>query len=214
MPLWKNLFAEKEQASKQPKIRNSKMKRRIVVALAVLGVCMVTTASASAHLFHATKLGTLLGQQTGSQVFTTKTGGLPVACTSAVTTGSVTALLGLHQLVTVTYTGCTVLSIVKADISPAVYLLSADGLAAIEKTIEIKILGSGTSNCSIKVLPQDLGTVKYKTDPSNSAALIEESEVEGITSDGSGGECGTANTGGTYTGNNLIRLDGGSLGWS
>ncbi len=189
------------------------MKRMIVVALAVLGVCMATTASASAHLFHASNTGKLLGLSTNNQIFTAFAGAkTPVTCTHAATTGTVTALLALHQLVTVTYSKCEAF-LSPTTISPAEYLLSADGLAAIVNTIEIKVGGFG--NCTIKVLPQDLGTVKYETDPSNSAALLELSAVTGIKSDGSGGECGTNNTGGTYTGNNLIRLDGapGIISW-
>ena len=191
------------------------MKRIIVVALAVLGVCMTATVSASAHDFTASKLGTLLGKQTGNQVFTTTSGGSAVTCTTAATTGSITALLGLHQLVSVFYSGCTVPLANKVDISTAKYLLSADGLAAIESAITIKvetILG----NCTITVDPQDLGTVKYDTDPSNSSALLELSAVTGIVSLSSGEPCGPKGTltGGTYTGNNLIIEDGGSLSWS
>ncbi len=187
------------------------MKRMIVVALAVLGVCMAATASVSAHEFHASKTGKLLGLSTSSWVFTLKTGGGAVTCKHVTTTGTITALLALHQLVNVFYSGCEAF-LSPMEIGTAKYLLSADGLAAIENTIVIKVGGVG--NCTITLKPQDLGTVKFKTDSSNSAALIEESAVAGIVSTGSGGECGTNNTGGTYTGNNLIFEDGGSLSWT
>ena len=191
------------------------MKRMIVLALAVVGMCMATTASASANLFHASKTGKLLGLSEGTQVFTTSSGGTAVKCEHAATTGTVTALLALHQLVTVVYTKCTVEGF-PADITPAQFLLSADGLAAVENTITIvallPVILGGT--CTIKVGPQDLGTSKYDKDPLNSAALLQLAAVTGITSTGSGGACGTGELiGGTYTGNNLIILDGGSLSW-
>jgi hypothetical protein len=186
------------------------VRRIIVVALAVLGVCLAATASASAHLFHASKTGKLLGLSEGNQVFTPKAGGAEVICKHAVTTGTITALLGLHQLVTVVYSNCAVLG-QTTHISPAEYLLSADGLAAIVNTIFINVLG--LAPCQITVKPQDLLHVAYDTDPLNSAALLELSLVHSIVSTGSGGGCGTNNTGGTYTGNNLVFEDGGALGW-
>jgi hypothetical protein len=187
------------------------MKRIIVVALAVLGVCMAVTASASAHLFHATLLGgELLGLSTGTQIFKTKAGGAAVECSHAVTLGLVAALLGLHQLVTVNYSGCLEAGIVRIHISSAQYLLSADGLVAIEKTIKILVLGPPL-HCSITVPPQSLLGVTYKNSGKN---IVEESKVHSIVSTGTGGECGTANTGGTYTGNNEISEDGGTLSWS
>jgi hypothetical protein len=201
-----------EPASK-PRQRSSKVKRMIVVALAVLGVCMAATSSASSHEFHATLLGgELLGSAfNGSiQKFVPFSGGGAVECKKATTTGLVAALLGLHQLVSVFYSECTAFGVTKVHISTAKYLLSADGLAAIENTILINVLSPG--NCTITVHPQDLGTVLYTT---KGTELIEKSEVTGIASLGSGGLCGTAdNLGGTYTGENLIIEDGGSLGWS
>ncbi len=187
------------------------MRRMIVVALAVLGVCMAATASASAHLFHATAApGTLLGLQTSNQIFTTEAGGKEVICKHATTTGTIKEKLGLHQLVEVVYTECTVAGFT-ADISPAQYLFSADGLAAIENTIVITALIPFVG-CSIKVGPQDLGTVKYEN---KGTEIIETSSVKGIVSTGSGGECGGAHTGGTYEGTNLIMEAGAgnSLNW-
>lgn len=183
------------------------MKRMIGVALAVLGVCMVATASASAFLFHATLVpGTLLGKATNTQKFVAFSGSGTVECTSATTTGSITQKLALTQLVTVVYSSCAAFGF-PTSISAAKYVLSADGLAAIENTIVISVKGV----CTITVKPQDLGTVKYKNSGNN---ILEESAVTGITSTGSGGVCGGANTGGTYTGNNEVSEDGGILSWS
>ncbi len=184
------------------------MKRIRVVALAVLCVCLAVTASASAQQFHATVApGTLLGKALNVQKFVPFAGAGTVECTTAATTGSITAALSLHQLVTVNYGSCKAFGFVNVDIGPAKYLLSADGLAAIEGTIGINVLGI----CTLTVKAQDLGTVKYKNSGKN---IVEESAVTGIVSTGSGGVCGTANTGGTYTGNNEVSEDGGgTLSW-
>jgi hypothetical protein len=192
------------------------MKRITVVAFAVLCVCMAATASASAHLFHASKTGKLLGSATSEQVFLTEPGGNNVTCTKAATTGTVTELLALQQAVEVVYSGCTAFSFVNVDISPAKYLLSADGLAAITNTITILVLKTFLNeDCTITVHPQNLGTVKYNTDKPNASAILQLSEITGILSLSSGGKCGTAgdHSGGTYTGSNLIILDGGAIGW-
>jgi hypothetical protein len=182
------------------------MKRMIVVALAVVGVCMTATASASAHLFHSTlDSGTLLGLQTTVQIFIPFSGAGKVECRHATTLGSITALLGLHQLVTVHYSECEAF-FQPVTISPAQYLLSADGLAAIENTIVIQ--AGGLANCTLTVKPQDLGTVKYQT---VGTEIIEESSVKGIVSTGSGGSCGTNNTGGTYEGSNLVMEAGAGM---
>jgi hypothetical protein len=187
------------------------MKRMIVVALAVLSVCMAATASASAHDFTATvNPGTLLGKQTGVQVFTPKAGGAAVECSTATTLGSITALLGLHQLVHVIYGGCLVAGIAKVHISLALYLLGADNLVAILNTIKILVLAPPL-HCTITVPPQHLLGVTYKNSGNN---IVEESKVHSIVSTGTGGQCGTANTGGTYTGNNEVSEDGGTLSWS
>ena len=184
------------------------MKRIIVVALAVLGVSMAAAASASAQSFHATVVpGTLLGRATSNQVFTPFAGAGTITCKNAFTEGKATVTLGLHQLVSVFYSSCTAFGVFNVGISTAKYLLSADGLVAVENTIEIGIEGV----CEITVKPQDLGTVKYKN---SGKSIVVESSVTGIKSEGSGGPCGgPTNTGGTYTGNNEISEDGGAFSW-
>jgi hypothetical protein len=189
------------------------MKRITVVAFAVLCLCMAATANASAHEFHASSLGAILGLSTNTQLFTTPGG--TVDCAHAVTTGTVTQLLGKHQLVNVAYLNCTAGGgLATAHVSTAHYLLSADGLAAILLTIKILVLKTFlTPHCTITVGPQNLGTVKFD---SNGTDILQLSEVHSIKSVSTGEPCGGTNeetTNGTYTGSNLVKLDGGSLGW-
>jgi hypothetical protein len=191
------------------------MRRISVVVFAVLCVCMAATTSASANLFHASKTGKILGLATSTQIF--KTGaGAAVECEHAAITGTVTELLGLHQLVEVIYSKCLAGGVATAHITPALYLFSADGLVAVENTIIITVLKTIlTAQCTIKVGPQDLGTIKYEADPGNSSALLELTFVKGIKSVSSGEPCGPAGESvtGTDEGGSLLRLDGGSLGW-
>ena len=182
------------------------------IALTAMSVCAISAfivAGASAQSFHASKTGNLKGKATSNQVFTTAAG--KVTCEEATTTGTVTALLSLHQLVDVIYGKCTAFGLGGVDVSLALYLFNADGgLAKLENTVTITSLIAG---CTIVVLGgQDLRTVKYKNVGKN---LVEESEVAGIVSHGSGGLCGSGtSTTGTYVGNNEIELVGGEVSWS
>jgi hypothetical protein len=178
---------------------------------------MAATASASAHLFHASTTGKLLGLSDGPQIFTLKAGGSAFECNHAVVSGTVTQLLGLHQLVEVKYLNCTFGGgLATMHFSPALYLLSADGLVAIENTIKILVLKTVlTAHCTITVHPQNLLHWVYHTDPENAKALLVLSLVHSIRSLSSGEPCGPAgeSTSGTFAGNFLVDLEGGSIGW-
>jgi hypothetical protein len=193
------------------------MKRIGVVAFAVLCMCMAATASASAHLFHTSTTGKLLGLSDGSQVFLARTGGATVTCTHAVVSGTVAQLLQLHQLAEVNYLNCTAAGgLATVHVSPALYLLSADGLVAIANTIKLLVLETFiTPHCTITVGPQNLLHLAYDTDPGNSKALLVLALVHSIKSTSTGEPCGPAGelTGGTYLGNLLVDLEGGSIGW-
>jgi hypothetical protein len=185
--------------------------RRIkILTIAVLGVCVLGVAGvagASAQQFHASKTGTLTGKATNTQVFNTGSGA--VECTKAFSSGTVTAVLALTQLVTVQYTGCTAFGFINTEITPAQYIFNADnGEVKIENTITITPAGAG---CKVTVGPQSLKTVKFKNSGSK---LIEESAVKGIVSTSTGGLCGSSGSSGTYTGNNEIELIGGTISWS
>jgi hypothetical protein len=192
------------------------MKRITVVAFAVLCMCMAATASASAHLFHASSTtGKLLGLSDGPQVFTPGSGG-EVSCAHAVVSGTVTQLLGLHQLVQVNYLNCLANGVATTHVTPALYLISADGLVAIENTIKLLVLKTIiTPHCTITVGPQNLLHLVYHTDPLNASALLVLALAHSIKSVSTGEPCGPAGelTGGTYLGNLLVDLEGGSIGW-
>jgi hypothetical protein len=187
--------------------------RRIkTMALTAVGVCALSAAvvsSASAQQFHASKTGTLKGVQLNTQVFNTGSGAGSVECKKAATSGRVTSLLALSQLVIVVYSECKAFSFVNATITPAHYLFSADnGLVKLDNTITITPEGAG---CHVTVHPQDLKEVKFVN---SGGKLIEESNVKNIASLSTGGLCGGNSAIGTYVGNNDIELEGGTLSWS
>jgi hypothetical protein len=168
----------------------------------------VMATSASAAFFHASKTGTLTGKNDGLQTFNTGTGAGAVECTKAASSGTATALLTLVQLIQETYTGCTAFSFAEVKINTADYLFNADnGLVFLDNTLKIEIPLAG---CEVVVPPQDLFTVTY--DNTNNK-ILELSNVHSIKSTGSGGDCKGAGSSGTYVGNNLLELEGGSLSW-
>ncbi|HEX5852696.1 MAG TPA: hypothetical protein VFY36_06355 [Solirubrobacteraceae bacterium] len=172
--------------------------------MCALSVAVVSIASA--QKFHADKTGALKGKQLGNQVFLTGAG--TVTCTTASTSGTVTSLLALHQLVEVKYSGCTAFGFIKTHITPALYLFNADnGLVQLENGVLINPLGAG---CEVHLAPQHLLGVAFQN---TNKKIVEISKVHSIKSQGTGGVCGGANTTGTYTGNNQIELEGGTIEW-
>ena len=178
----------------------------------VIGITLVALLAlggvASGHEFESSVSGALSRVSNTNQVFTTG-GGNEVVCTEDSVTGSAVAGKVLHILVSIGYLKCTVkVSIFSfpADVSTAKYLLSADGLVKLENTVSINILGI----CNLTIKPQHFATgVAYKNNGNN---VVEESNVTGIVSEGSGGECKGGTTG-TYTGNTEVALAGGKISW-
>jgi hypothetical protein len=172
----------------------------LVAMLALSGV-------ASAHNFNATKAGALSRVSNTPQVF--KTGaGSEVTCSTDAVTGSAVSGNSLHQLVDISYSGCKVLGFVNAEVSLAQYLLSADLLALLENTVIINI----PFVCHITVKPQHFPTGLLFTNKGSN--LVETTHVSGIKSEGSGSECGTVSSTGTYTGTTEVAVAGGTLSWS
>ncbi len=185
------------------------MRQIKVIALAVMGACilsMAMAAGASAQKFHASKTGNLKGFALNTQVFNTGSGN--VECTAAASSGTVTTLETLTQAINVKYSGCKAFGFINTDISEAHYVFSADGSVAVTNTITITPLGAG---CTVTVGPQTLKEVKFKNSGSK---ITEETNVKNIVSTSSGGLCGSSSTTGTYTGNNDIELEGGTISWS
>lgn len=177
-------------------------------ALAVVfAFSAVAVANASAASFEASKTGNLKGKALNTQIFTTNGG--EVKCTTAATTGSVTELVASHQKVKVQYSGCTAFTFASVSITPAEYDLHANGEVDILNTITITVSPPLLPKCTVTVGPQTgLKAVSYKN---NSGKIIEESAVTGITYTSSGGACGSSGSNGTYSGNNEVELEGGTL---
>lgn len=178
---------------------------KILVALsAIFALTAVGASAASAASFEASKVpGNLKGKATTTQVFTVNGG--KVECTTATTTGKVVESPAAAQKVTVNYSGCKAFGFVSVTISPAEYNLHAAGTVDILNTITINVAGS----CTVTVGPQSgLKTVSYEN---KSGKILEKSAVTGIKYTSSGGFCGTSGTNGTYTGNNEVEEEGGTL---
>jgi hypothetical protein len=174
--------------------------------VAVFAFSAIASANAmAADHFKASSTGTLSGAQTGNQVFTTPAG--KVTCTEASTSGTVATLEATEQEVTVEYEGCTAFGFIGAEISPAEYNLHANGVVDVLNEIEIN-----AASCHVIVPPQNgLTSVSYTN---KTGGKIEEvSNVTGIHSTGNGGICGGESTTGTYVGNNLVGLIGGTVEW-
>lgn len=177
------------------------MKVLAVTGVAVFAFCAVAVASSSAASFKASETGSLTGTANGTQTFVTGAG--EVKCTAAATTGEVTELEATHQKVVVNYSGCTAFGFVGVTISAAHYNLFSSGSVNIEEPITISVPLAG---CTVKVPAQEgLGTVTYAN--SGTKNIEEKSAVTGIHYEGSGGLCGGTGTTGTYSGNNIVKLN-------
>jgi hypothetical protein len=182
-----------------------------MLTLTVIGACALSAAaagSASASEFHASKLGTLKGTQLGTQTFNSG-GGVPlnVECTKATTSGQVTVLLALKQLVIVDYFGCTAAGLA-ATVTLAHYLIFADNeLVGLDNLVTITV---PTAGCKVFIEPQH---VKGITFANFAGKISESSNVKNIVSSGTGGTCGTGSNAGTYVGKNDVELEGGIISW-
>ena len=187
------------------------MKSMRMLALAVMGACVFGAAgagSASASLFHASKTGTLKGTALNTYVFNTG-GAVPVSmeCKKAATSGTVTSPLALSQLVSVTYSGCTVAG-ASVTVTSAHYLISADdGLVAFKNLV---ILTVPVGGCKLFILPQHVKGIAFT---SSGGRLIEESNVKNLVTSGTGGTCGPGSSAGTYVGRSDVELEGGTISW-
>jgi hypothetical protein len=180
-----------------------------VTCVAALALAAMTAAGASAAQFTASATGTLTGNQTGTQVFTASAGGTKITCTKAHTTGTIVSTAAASQHVTVAYSGCTVDTIFNpsATVTPATYLLFADGTVEIVSpiVIHVPILGCTTTVEG----KQKVGKASYDNE---GGKIKQTSAVTGIKST-STGACPSGTTG-EYSGTNLVeRVGGGTLTW-
>jgi len=194
------------------------LKRFRVVGLclvAVFALSAVAASSASAFTTFKAKLptgGTFPASVTGTggeQVFTDETGGTPVKCTAATATGVANSTSEPTTIQKVKYTGCKA-SIDNVHEIVAEYKIHANGEVDIVNPIAIKVEGIGA--CEIVVGAQEkLKLLTFENNAAKTEITTKAKEV-GITSKGSGGLCGGAHTGGTYTGTVISKLEkGGEL---
>jgi len=180
------------------------------VCITALAVSAIAD-GASASVFTASATGTIAGAQTTNQVFTTSSGGSNiVTCKKALTIGSITSLASAEQHITVEYAECTFaisgFGTNPATVSPATYLLTANGEVHIKNTITISVPVLG---CSTTVSPQSRKSLSYAN---ISGKLQVTSSITSISSKGSG-FCPGGTTG-TFSGSNLLeRVGGGTFSW-
>ena len=193
-----------------------------LVAMFVLGVFSVGSASAVPQFLWTGPLPGLVLIKSDNPQFFSSAPGFTVVCQKF--TGHGFASNGLAMTtkdITITgvYAECkTVLPLaLAAEVTPAAYLLNADGSLAVLNEITINIPGAG---CNLKIKPgganASLKTIRYLTDPLNAGAILAHAEVTKIASFGSAEPCGTAGvekTEGEYRGLLLAFIHGGTLKW-
>ncbi len=187
--------------------------KKLSALVAVLALCAIGAANASAAEFTASATGTLSGKAVANQVFTTNGG--TVTCTTAATSGTIAKTADTQQTVKVKYSGCTAFGFATVDISEAEYQFTAGTgkNVHVKNTISITPTLFGASLCTVTVKGgQTVGTVDYSN--ASASTVKVDPTVSGIHYVSSGGSCGTAGTfeNGTYTGaNEVSRVGGGTV---
>ena len=181
--------------------------RRIKVlgatVIVVFAIGVIAAAAASAASFQTNETGTLKGVALTTQVF--KTNGGEIRCTTATASGSVTTMVSETLKVLVNYNGCTAFGFTSVTVSPAEYVLHANGTEDVLNTVTVAVPLAG---CSVAVGPQSgNGTIAYSNSGSN---LVTSSAISGIAYTSTGGLCGSSGTNGTFTGSDELKLNGGA----
>jgi hypothetical protein len=173
----------------------------------VFAMSAAAAASAGAHEFSATVMGTVKGTAKATQVFTTAAG--KVECSTLSVTSGQTVLASKTETATIQYSGCKAFGL-SATISPATYEFNAEGSVKLAKQISIK-----ATACQVTVPTagnENLKSVGYKQ---SGTEVVIEPNVTGITSEGTGTACTYAKESkGTYTGNSSVSVAGGTVSWS
>ncbi len=196
--------------------------------VAALCISLVGVASASAHLFKASKETNITSKVEAGAVGVQKfvVNGADFECTEANGTGKA-VVSSLTRLINVTYGKCNVGGvklIVRPEsgtpetAGPVSYLFSADELVLTETPIVIE--GNkeegGATECLVKVpAGQDLRTIKYENVGSNILEITNVSGIESTGVEGAATSCKYATQkSGTYTGDSLVQsTEGATLSW-
>ncbi len=183
--------------------------KKLSALVAVLALCAIGAANASAAEFTASATGTLTGKALATQVFTTNGG--KVECTTAASSGTIAKTADTQQEVNVKYSGCTAFGFATVDISEAEYQFTAAGQVHVQNTIKITPTLFGASICTVTVKPQaSLGLVDFANSGASNVKVTP--TVAGIIYESTGGACGSSGINGTYVGASEVnRVGGGTL---
>lgn len=192
-------------------------RKGLVALMATFALGAVASNAASAHEFEFEAVGKFKRVSNTTQVFTTKTGGNVVECTTDSVTGNnseITSWKNLH--LEVAYSGCKLVGFGAVTVSNAKYLFNAEGTATLENTVTVS-LGSFCKSSPVITLPaqENLKPVTYENTPVKDVTF--NLKFEKIRSQGeinSELKCLTVeNTTGTYTGKTAIEMEGHSWDW-
>jgi hypothetical protein len=179
--------------------------KQLVVLVAVVALCAVGVANASAAEFTASATGEIEGHATANQVFTTNGG--TVTCTKAAITGKIEKTADTQQAAIVNLSGCTAFGFATVDISSEKYLFTAFGPVHILETITVTPTLFGASLCTMTIPKQTVSAVDFAN--SGIANITENPTITGIVYTSTGGSCGSSGSNGTYTGSSEINRKGG-----
>jgi hypothetical protein len=198
--------------------------RQTAMALAAaMALVALATSTAAAEEFSTSGTGKLVGKALNTQKL--KTGGLAtVECTSASPTGEVTSEKYTEQKLSISYGSCTVSGLGSATVSLADYTFFLPKLVSILKPITITAKALGVE-CEISVpagqsLGNAAGEIEYANKEKGGKGTLEAkikitkiaSEVIKSNNSSLCGTVGEKSTTGTYTGNDEVELEGGTVG--
>ncbi|HEU4737639.1 MAG TPA: hypothetical protein VFS54_01015 [Solirubrobacterales bacterium] len=180
--------------------------RKLSVLVAVFALSAIGAANASAAEFTASTEGALTAESNANQVFKINGGADSVVCTTIAVTGKAVKS-GSAQEATVHYSNCTGPLGSPVDPFSATYLFTAGGTVHIveEVTLKVKtILGT----CHISVPKQTVSSVAYTNEAGGKVKIAP--KVTKITYTTTGFPCPAGGNDGTYEGNSVIGVTGGT----
>jgi len=176
--------------------------------LAGLALVLLTSGSASAHEFVASKTGTITGKQKTFQKFETSSG--IFECKKDTAEGSVTKGTQKTAIVDVQFLECAAFGF-GVNASVAEFEFNAEGTATIKKLVTMEV---PLAACEI-TLPttgnSNLKTVTYKNLAEGKLEI--KSLFKGMTYGSTGGSCGEPGMNGGFNGSSEVALPEGTVEW-
>jgi hypothetical protein len=190
------------------------MKRNLkalgLMLAAVFAMSALGATAASAAEFHAASAPvTINGTQSTGHQFKTDAG--TVTCKVATFTGTQSSKTSATVTMTPTYKECTAFGFINVPIhtNGCAYIFNANGNTEVEcpagKTFEITAPG-----CTTKVGPQSITGGNTFTNNAGKTQITVDTDITGKIAYN---ECGSATTGGTYTGGTTVTGAGGVAVW-